>query len=93
MPYIKKEDRVAFAEENVGVLFPLANNAGELNYAITKVVLEYINDGVPINYQKFNDALGALEGAKLELYRRLIAPYEDKKIEENGDVFHTYEDA
>jgi hypothetical protein len=22
----------------------------------------------------------------LEIYRRLVAPYEDKKIEENGDV-------
>jgi hypothetical protein len=38
------------------------------------------------NYQHFNDVLGALEGAKLELYRRRIAPYEDTKIVENGDV-------
>jgi len=33
-----------------------------------------------------NDAIGALEGAKLELYRRVISKYEDKKIMENGDV-------
>jgi len=31
--------------------------------------------------------LGSVEAAKLEIYRRLIAPYEDTKIKENGDVF------
>jgi hypothetical protein len=30
--------------------------------------------------------IGALENCKMELYRRKIAPYEDIKIEENGDV-------
>jgi len=33
------------------------------------------------------DAIGALECAKLELYRRVAAPYEDTKIAENGDVY------
>ena len=31
--------------------------------------------------------MGALECAKLELYRRVAAPYEDVKIMENGDVY------
>jgi len=39
------------------------------------------------NYQHFNDCIGALEGCKLEMYRRQIANYEDKKIEDNGDVW------
>lgn len=30
---------------------------------------------------------GAIECAKLEFYRRVAAPYEDKKIAENGDVY------
>lgn len=34
------------------------------------------------------DILGVLEGAKLELYRRKIALYEDIKIKENGDVYY-----
>ena len=38
------------------------------------------------SYQNYNDALGALEGAKLELYRQHIAKYEDVKIFQNGDV-------
>jgi hypothetical protein len=31
--------------------------------------------------------IGALECCKLELYRMLIAPYEDAKINENGGVY------
>jgi hypothetical protein len=40
-----------------------------------------------LSYQTINDIVGALEGAKLEFYRRVAVPYEDKKIIENGDVF------
>ena len=61
-------------------------DSGELNYLITLLIqdyLEYKNE----SYQTYNDIIGALEGAKLELYRRKIAPYEDKKIKENGDVY------
>ncbi len=77
MPYIKAEDRkrAEFAP----------STAGELNFAITALVLVFF--GKNPNYQRFNDVIGALEGAKLELYRRRIAPYEDTKIVENGDVF------
>ncbi len=38
-------------------------------------------------YQTYNDILGALEGAKLELYRRQIGPYEETAIKRNGDVY------
>jgi hypothetical protein len=56
-----------------------------LNFAITRLIQVYLGDGP--NYQRFNDALGAIEGAKLELYRRRVAPYEDGKVIENGDVY------
>ena len=39
------------------------------------------------NYQAINDIVGAVEGAKLEFVRRIVNPYEDKKIKENGDVY------
>ena len=79
MPYIKQADR-----ERVDLGWTL-ENAGELNYLFTTAAHEYweLNGQ---NYQAFNDIIGALEGCKLELYRRKVAPYEDKKIEENGDV-------
>jgi hypothetical protein len=41
----------------------------------------------PKGYQTFNDALGALEGAKQEFYRRVVVPYEEQKRFENGDVY------
>lgn len=79
MPYIKNHKR---AEIDAGFT---PQNAGELNYALTRLVHKYWdNNGA--NYQAFNDILGALEGCKFELYRRKVAPYEDTKIEENGDV-------
>ena len=60
--------------------------SGDLNYAITKLINNYIKDHGQ-SYMILNDVVGALECAKLELYRRVIGPYEDQKIEENGDVY------
>lgn len=63
-----------------------ACNPGELNYVISTLLDGYIRSMTP-SYATFNEVIGALECAKLELYRRLIAPYENNKIHENGDVF------
>lgn len=62
-----------------------ATNAGELNYTITVIINKYFKENGN-NYQSINDIVGALEGAKLEFYRRTASEYEDKKILENGDV-------
>lgn len=81
MPYIKKEDRPQFtAVETVS-----PKTAGELNYCITTLVTQYLKQET-VSYAKINEVVGVLECAKLELYRRLAAPYEDTKIQENGDV-------
>lgn len=84
MPYINKKDRQFYqlpAEVRLSLSTP-----GHLNYLLTQVILAYLGN-VPINYQAYNDCIGALESCKLELYRRLIIPYENKKIEENSDVY------
>jgi len=39
------------------------------------------------SYQHFNDCIGALQAAQLELYRRQVVGYEDEKIKSNGDVW------
>jgi hypothetical protein len=57
---------------------------GTLNYIITRLVHWYLGDKP--NYERYNAAIGVLECAKLELYRRKVSPYEDEKIKENGDV-------
>lgn len=89
MPYIKVDQRHD--------LYPTvrrpAETAGQLNYQITMLLNEFIDDPEPPHtrksYDRYNAAIGALECAKLELYRRMIAPYEDEKIKENGDVYPT----
>lgn len=80
MPYVKQNIRKLL---EAGVP---PSNAGELNYTVTKTVLRYYQE-IEGGYQAINDVLGALEGAKLEFYRRVAAPYEDTKIKENGDVY------
>lgn len=84
MPYIKQDDRNRFEELTSKMQQTSIETPGELNYLITKLVHGFI--GNKANYQAFNDAIGALEGAKLELYRRQVSSYEDVKIAENGDV-------
>lgn len=59
---------------------------GELNFAITMLVTQYMHKR-GLSYSSCNDCIGALEGAKFEFYRRVVAPYEDKKRVENGDVY------
>jgi hypothetical protein len=38
------------------------------------------------NYSNLNEMIGALECCKQEYYRTVVGPYEDMKIDENGDV-------
>jgi hypothetical protein len=81
MPYITPIRR-----EFINTFTELAQNVGELNYCFTMEIKAYLRTK-GISYQTFNDILGALEGAKLEFNRRIVAPYEDIKIKENGDVY------
>lgn len=87
MPYIKKDDRQKFYGPGMLSLeMDAATNAGELNYAVTQLIMAYFE----LNgrrYQQINDIIGALEGAKMEFYRRVVAPYEQEKMKENGDVY------
>lgn len=81
MPYIKKEYR---DEIKAGIVIPAT--AGELNYQFTECIVNYIRQ-CGMSYQTVNDIVGALEGAKLEFYRRVAAPYEEEAIQRNGDVY------
>lgn len=81
MPYIKKNQREALDVDHVRPGSP-----GELNYVFTMIAIRYMsNHG--LSYQHINDILGALEGAKLEFYRRVATPYEERKMVANGDVY------
>jgi hypothetical protein len=83
MPYIKSNIRDDLNPCLTNVKD--AMTAGELNYQITELIRNYWI-GFP-NYQGINDIVGALECAKQEFIRRVVNPYEDKKIIENGDIY------
>jgi len=87
MPYILMEDRPKYEESLsalIGILKeqPVERVDGELNYIITRILKEVY----PLRYFNINRAMGVMESCKLEYYRRVAAPYEDTKIEQNGDV-------
>lgn len=62
---------------------PENTHCGNLNYVFTQILLASYTK----RYAEINEAVGVLECCKLELYRRLAAPYEDQKRYENGDVY------
>lgn len=80
MPYLKIEDKEHLLEH----MYP--TTAGELNYLLTTMVLRYWMKSAR-NYEALNAAIGALESSKQEFYRRIVVPYENKKIHSNGDVY------
>jgi len=84
MPYIKKENR-ALIDNAVTKLADNVLNVGEINYAITKF-LHIVIRRDKFCYALLNSMIGVLECAKLELYRMVAGPYEDKRRMENGPV-------
>lgn len=85
MPYIKQEDRNKFKATWDAVCVNPPSTPGELNYILTLIALEYLAIKGE-KYQYYNDIIGALEGCKLEFYRRCVSIYEDEAIKKNGDV-------
>lgn len=84
MPYIMQHRREFYQQWISNI--PCPKTSGELNYIITKLCNNYLKCHGK-KYVIMNDVIGALDGASKEFYRRVIAPYEDKKIEVNGDVY------
>lgn len=92
MPYITPNLRPAFAEPVEDIAdtiraFGESSRAGLLNYVISSLISRLYEDPEDPRYADINEAIGVLECAKLELYRMVAEPYEDKKIEENGRVY------
>jgi hypothetical protein len=87
MPYIPQDRRAVIHTEmeNLGIDWT-PTNAGDLNYVMTRFVDNFIFEN-GCRYDKINSMIGALECCKLELYRRLAAPYEDQVLDVNGDAY------
>ena len=84
MPYIKDHamrNNLDIVVEKLHTMFIFKGLTGNFNYLLFKLAKRYCT-----NYREYRNFIGELECAKAEIERRLIAPYEDKKIKENGDV-------
>lgn len=84
MPYITQERRAAF-DAHLEALAAEVAGQGEMNYCIYKLATLVI-DRIGESYDKLSMCSSAMEHAKLEWYRRRLAPYEDVKIKDNGDI-------
>jgi hypothetical protein len=83
MPYIKQEKRTAInpiLNKLKGIFYEIGWR-GSLNYCLYKLAKEHC-----YCYRDYADFLGELEAAKLEIYRKLVAPYEELKEVENGSI-------
>jgi len=87
MPYITQAERQVFerALTDLGEGINTAG-AGTLTYLLSMVCRMWVLD-TDYRYEDLNAVIGALETTKQEFYRRMLVPYEDAKIAENGDVY------
>lgn len=91
MPYIVKDQRNVLDSRIEGLIdrvledktIPADKRLGVVNYIVSRITMGILQ---PSNYGEMASAIGTLECAKLEMYRRLIGPYEDKAIKKNGDI-------
>jgi hypothetical protein len=85
MPYTKQVDR-----NKVDLLINEMSKQiiakGDLNYAICELTAQLILKSGGLSYTSVSNWIDGVHGAERELTRRLLNPYEDEKIAENGDV-------
>jgi hypothetical protein len=82
-PYIDPPSRRVVVDGSGPILRP-----GELNYQLALAIDQYLRTN-KVSYNTLNDVMGVLTCLSHEVYRRIVAPYEDKKLKENGEVFIT----
>ena len=83
MPYVGQDIR-QFFERHRGAP---AISSGELAYKLAMEIKRYLDSQQKPDYALYASVIGVLETLKMEINRRLIAPYEQEKIKKNGDVF------
>lgn len=85
VPYIKDRTKEILEPEIVALSNKILNR-GELNYTIMMLILMMLAR-TDKRYEDREQFLGTLDAVSKEYYRRAVAPYEDEKAKENGDVF------
>lgn len=82
MPYIKEIERPEM-DEIINLMVETGVEAkGDLNYILFKFAKYHIKP----SYNNYKNFLGELNEACAEIRRKILVPYEEKKIIENGDI-------
>jgi len=82
MPYLKPENREPM-DEIVQLMMDLnVSFNGDINYILFKLAKRTVKP----SYANYKNVCGELECCQLEIYRELVAPYENLKKAENGEV-------
>jgi hypothetical protein len=82
MPYIKQERRIEVSPI-IDLMMDLNVKAdGDLNY----ILFAFCKFAVPPSYNNYKNFLGELRQCVVEIERRMLVPYEEEKIAENGEV-------
>jgi len=84
MPYIEDKMKKEMAD-SINDLSMWIQSKGDLNYVICELVGRFILDD-DLTYTKISEKIDAVHDAEAELRRRILVPYEELKIDENGDV-------
>jgi hypothetical protein len=82
MPYLREKDKQELDE---GDRPP--ETAGELTYCIQQRVQEFLKARPTLRFSDLAEATGAIEAAKFDFTSRILGPYENGKILENGDAW------
>jgi len=89
MPYIQQEIRWKIDNEIDTLIYQLEKMSyddldGVVNYIISRIINRFYNKP---SYRTISRGKAVLEDAKDEFNRRVMIPYEEKKIAENGDIY------
>jgi hypothetical protein len=87
MPYIKKDDRDKYNKGLDTINEVLSRNSfpvGDVTYVIYNILIHMF--AFKKKYQTICEVRGILAGVLSEFDRRFAFPYEDEKIDLNGDV-------
>lgn len=82
MPYVTPETRSKLDDIVGGMALREVVANGDLNY----ILYAYCKRFIKPSYNNYKNFCGELRQCAIEIERRLLGPYEDTKIEENGDV-------
>ena len=82
MPYILPDQRPRIDAIVKSMIEEKIEPKGEMNY----LLFAYAKRAIKPSYNNYKELIGELHCVITEIERRLLAPYEDQKIESNGDV-------